>query len=225
MPAGGRRGRRGRRPGGRSRGCACRTRAATPGAAAAAPNAAWAIVAPRLRRLRLHLDHLGHQRERVGVQAVDRLAVRAARCRAGSTRRGAARRPGRRRRCRSAQPRLAELPPDTTAASTRRPPRPRSASASSSSMFALVGDDAALAGEVGADARPASRPRQLGDPLRERRRASAGGTPSRRSPSSTISTTPCVRPWRTAAATRAVEHRQLGVEADVGVRAPPRRPG
>ena len=109
-------------------------------------------------------------------------------CRAGSPRRGGARRCVRCRPYSSAQPRLAELPPETTDSA-----RPAAASTSVDELgqlvhLGLVGHDAVLAGQVGADAGQ-GQSGQAGDVDEPAARGRPASTPSRRSPSSTMSTT------------------------------------
>ena len=179
------------------------------------PNAVWADLAPRQRRLRPRPRSPRRRGEGVGVQPLDRVAVQ---------------------RLAPEQDRLAEAevvdPADGRGAEgpvevgrvaagheadrvpewpTRRP----TPASDSSPMFRGVGGHAALAGQVGADAarRRCGQGRRSGPrPLRGR----SGRMPSRRSPSSTMSTTPWTRPCRPAAASRALEHVDLGVAADVG---------
>ena len=147
----------------------CRSRAG------GAPNAAWATVAPGLGRLVLHLDHLRDQAERVGAQAGDRLAVQ---------------------RLGAEQDRLAEAelvdPADVVGgqrpaqvggvaagddgqrgpAGAPRPARPGGTARPS----CLVGHDAALAGQVGAERR---RSRSPGRRRTSRASVDAGRRPAR----------------------------------------------
>ena len=100
------------------------------------------------------------------------------------------------------QSRLAELPPDTTASDTPRSASSDPASADSSAMFRSSGTtplrQARLA-PMPASARPGSEPTWRATAGR-----SSGSTPSRRSPSSTMTTTPCTTPAARAAPARAV---------------------
>ena len=181
-------------------------------AAGGAPKAAWARSPQGRAGLSVDLDQLGDQGDGVGAQPGDR-------------------QPG--ERVQAEQDRLAE-PQLVDAADVRRAQAPSPGWPSCRRRrptrvdadgrldvgrepgelvhLGLVGDDAALAGEVGARCRPERRPGGRGRPAPAATR-SAGSIPSRRSPSSTMSTTACVVPRRDDARERASSTDGLGVQA------------
>ena len=125
---------------------------------AASPNAACAAVAPRLGRLVGDLDDLGDQGEGVGVQAGDRRAVQ----RLGAEQDGLAEPevvdPADVGGASAPSRRLAELPPETTSSAMPCGASTCSTSAAELAHVRVVGHDAVLAGQVGAEADQPQRP-------------------------------------------------------------------
>ena len=205
------RGRRGRRPDGRGPATPWFTepragdraaRRRRPGRARPRVGRAWSV----------DLDELGDQGDGVGAQPGDRQpgeGIQAEEDRLAEPQLVDA---ARVRRCASAQPRLAELPPETTDERDARGRLDVGREPGELVHLGLVGHDAVLAGQVGARRRPGSgrAGRRRTGPAATR---SPGSTPSRRSPSSTMSTTACVVPRRDAATGEGLEHRRLGVQA------------
>ena len=194
---------------------ACR-RVPDPGRAGATPNAAWPTVPHGWAGFVCDLDHLGDQRAGVGVQALRRGAVE---------------------RVHAEQDRLAEseLVDAADVGRAQRPAEVGRVAAGHDREPPLRGglhllDQRAAAASIfeSSGAMPLWQARLVPIPtsVRDRvaldllRRAStsdSGATPSRRSPSSTMRTTPWVIRRRRAAAGERLEHGRLGVEADGGV--------